>query len=372
MKRYNIFYVNNFSSDHTGSPKWLLNTVRSIKRDMFRPIISVPEPGPLFDRAQELGIQTEIISTIDLSKETIFLFMLNAMKHIVFLAKQKIDIVHLNYLGWRDSIVLSAKILNIPVVLHVHNNPGSSSAIKKSLNVYLADKIIAVSKYTRGFLNTSEKVWKKSVFIYNAIDNEAFSQGRSIRHEFKIRDDEYIVGIVGQICERKGIKYFIQMASYVLQELKNVRFLVVGKDGIGEEGYMEEMKAYAKELKVHDYIIFTGVRYDIPNIMNTIDLLTVPSLSEPFGLVIAEGMAARKCVVASKVDGIPEVIREGETGFLVPPKSPKKMADKVIYILSNENLRRLMGENAFKRSKELFDLPILAQNIEKLYLSLLN
>lgn len=369
MKKYNILFVNNFSTAHTGSPKVVLQIIKSLNRSKFVPYLVTNSQGPLIDKAKKNGAIAEVIDIKELSKETILPFIHSMIQNLFFLKRHKIDIVHVNYIGWRDSIVLMAKLLRIPIVLHAHNNPNPNS-FKKSWNVLCANKIIAVSQATREFFGVDEKILKKSLVVHNGIDIDKFKDGESIRSEFKI-DNMLVVGIVGQISKRKGVKYFIEMAEMVLKEVTGIRFLIVGKDAGGEEGYSDELKDYVENKNMQKYITFTGYRTDVENIMRSIDILTVPSLSEPFPLVVLEAMAARKCIVGAKVDGIPEAIVDRESGLLVKPKDAESLAIAVIELAKDVALRERMGDAAFNRVSNNFSQTTFSEKIKTLYMFLL-
>ena len=117
----------------------------------------------------------------------------------------------------------------------------------------------------------------------------------------------------------------------------------------------KELENQAKKLGVYDYTKFVGMQLpkNIPSWMGCADVLVLPSLSEGKGIVILEAMAAGLPVVASNVGGIPESVIDGQTGFLVKPKDPKQITNKLNILLNNNKLWIKMSNTSKKRVKEL-------------------
>jgi glycosyltransferase involved in cell wall biosynthesis len=97
------------------------------------------------------------------------------------------------------------------------------------------------------------------------------------------------------------------------------------------------------------------------------DLFILSSHSEGCSISLLEAMASGKPVIATRVGGNPELVLEGKTGFLVPPAEPEKLAEKIIFLLKNEDLRLKMGDEGRKRAKEKFSLEVMIKNYEELY-----
>ena len=114
-------------------------------------------------------------------------------------------------------------------------------------------------------------------------------------------------------------------------------------------------------------VIFTGKRYDIPQLLSTFDVFVLPSIAEGTPIVILEAMAMEKTVVATDVGAVSEQILGGETGIIVPPRNPKAMAEAVIYLLEHPEERIRMGKKARERVKEMFSVERCVEEHRKLY-----
>ena len=120
------------------------------------------------------------------------------------------------------------------------------------------------------------------------------------------------------------------------------------------------------------YVLFTGFRKDIYNIINSLDIIVHTSiLPEPFGRVLLEGMILRKPVIATNQGGPLEIIEDGVSGLLVPPENPKLLSDKISFLVENKHISKTMGENARRRIEEKFSIERNVKEIEDVYLNLL-
>ena len=145
-----------------------------------------------------------------------------------------------------------------------------------------------------------------------------------------------------------------------------IKFLIVGDGPL-----KAELEKLSNGLNIRQNCIFTGFRQDIPDILSAIDMLVMSSLYEGMPMVILEAMAASKPVIASKVGGIPEMVRDGETGILVPPKDVDALAEKIIVLLKNKDKARQMGLAGRRRVEEEFDVNIMVRKTEEVYQELI-
>ena len=135
---------------------------------------------------------------------------------------------------------------------------------------------------------------------------------------------------------------------------------------------LPELKRLSRELGIEEKVIFGGWRDDIVDVINAYDIFCLPSLWEAFGIVFLEAMYLKKPVVATRVDGIPEVVEDGESGFLVPPQNPRAIADALIRLLKDEQLCASLGERGHLRVEALFLADHMADEHDKLYSRLLS
>ena len=139
-----------------------------------------------------------------------------------------------------------------------------------------------------------------------------------------------------------------------------------------QESYFRKLILLIKELKINEKIIFTGFRNDVPRLISAMDIIVHASSSpEPFGLVVIEGMAAGKPVIATAKGGVLDIIEDGVNGILVPCKDSKSMAKAIQKIYHDKKLSKKIGTAARKRIIEKFTIEHQVAAVEKLYDSLL-
>ena len=174
--------------------------------------------------------------------------------------------------------------------------------------------------------------------IHNGAADRFFSDSGSQRVESRqalgIGAADAVVATVAALIPLKGHRYFLEAASYALKEFPQTRFLVIG-DG-PERKNLEEL---VRQLGIEDHVLFLGPRRDVADLLPAVDIFVLASLRESFPLSIREAMAAGRAVVASRVGGNPELIRDGETGLLVPPADGVALGLAISRLLADPELR---------------------------------
>ena len=187
------------------------------------------------------------------------------------------------------------------------------------------DRVIAVSEAARSFLITGKGYdARKIVVVPNGRDLSVFrpgAGGQAVRKELGIDRSTPLVGVVGRLEEQKGHGYLLDGWPAVLSEFPDARLLVVGDGRL-----RATLERRVRELGVAHSVLFAGFRADVPRVLDAVDVLVLPSLYEGMPLTAIEASAMAKPVVATAVDGTPEVIREGRTGRLVPPRDPAALS----------------------------------------------
>lgn len=211
---------------------------------------------------------------------------------------------------------------------------------------------------------------EKFVSIYCGIDLTRF-QKKSQEAEEKLRKElglegVGIVGSVGRLVPVKGYEYFVRACALVKQTHPNTKFLLVGDGPL-----RTDLQKLAARLALEKNFLFTGERKEIPEILSLFDLFVLSSLNEGLGRVLIEAGAAGVPVVATEVGGVPEIVRNHETGLLVPPRDPEKMACAIRILLDDVPLRRKMGACAEERVWKNFGVEKMIEKTKSLYESLL-
>ena len=256
---------------------------------------------------------------------------------------------------------IAARIAGVPrSIVWVHNygdlEPRSALRIRadRVLDRY-TDAYFGVARAQRDYLvgdlgYPAEKV----VIVHNGVDPALFDPTDSRRavREFGVAEGEPLVGILAALRPEKDHRLFLEAAVLVLAELPTAKFLVVG-DGVARPALVRR----ARELGIAEHVVFTGSRSDTADLLRALDVFVLCSYSvECFPMALLEAMAAGRPAVCTAVGGVPEMVIDQETGFLVPPRDARTLADKVVAILRDPALRRRMGEAARHRVQTEFSL----------------
>jgi glycosyltransferase involved in cell wall biosynthesis len=234
---------------------------------------------------------------------------------------------------------LAAKSLALPVVRSRHVSIPISRL--RGLIYRFADRIITSGEMVRGVVRAAGVRAEKIVSIPAGVDIRRFHagvSGQSVRDELGLTGP--VVGLVAMLRGSKGHQFFLEAAREVLRAVPETSFLIVG-DGIG----YRDVRARVSEMGLEQAVIMTGFRRDIPQIMAALDVLVLPSIkSEASPQVIPQALAVGTAVVATTVGGSPEIIRDGETGCLVPPADSHALAQAILSLLRDPSRARAMAK----------------------------
>ncbi len=281
-----------------------------------------------------------------------------------WLMQHRIDIVHMNEAGWNEDLVAGARLAGIPVVISVHN---PVSVQRRNLNFRLAQRIVFVSAAQRDGTGHLERIRDRAAVIHNVVDIDRFASGRSLRAELGIEASDPVICMVGQISHRKGVDVLLDAIALLLPRFPRLVALIAGPDAKHEQEYVSAIRARAKESGFVRHVRLLGSRTDIPDILATSDVFAHPVRAEPFGLVIVEAMAAQRPVVASRVGGIPEIVRSGEDGTLVPVDDPGSLAAGIARLLEQPDRGRAAGRAGQESARRRFGTAAIGPQWMSLY-----
>ncbi len=274
-----------------------------------------------------------------------------------------VDLVHTHYSKdlWMLVPALSRTNRSVPLVLTKH--VGTMKPKKDPLHRMIyrrVDAIVAISRLIqRNVIQTHPVPPEKVNYIPNGVDLDIFDikkgERESIRASFGIPSDALVIGIVGRLHWWKGYREFIDMAERLIRLRSDVWFLAVGGATVGEEKEADDIEEYARSLHLDGKVIFTGFQKEVPRFFSAMDLFVYPAYAEAFGLVLVEAMAMGLPVISSNCDGVPEIIVEGETGRLIPPRNSEALTSAVMDMLINPLKMKSIGHAGRKRAENLFD-----------------
>ena len=288
------------------------------------------------------------------------------LKRIV--EKYNIDLIHANS---EAAGIVAVKTrnkykLDIPIVYTAH---GVLPAKVKDI-INQVDKIIAVSNFSRETAIKEGFSADKIEVVYNGVDIDKFKPHEEkrnlLRKKYNIPQDAFTMIIVSRVknLRNKGHQHLLNVLSEY-EVSKYWHLVVIGKGkGLGS------LKQKVKEHNLQDRVHLLGHKTDVENYEDMADVVVLPSYFETFGLVLAEGMAMEKPAVAFKVGGVPEVIEDNKTGFVVDYDNDDELVEKLAILAKNPDLCKQMGIQARKKVAKDFANEIMIKKLEEIYKSL--
>jgi len=239
---------------------------------------------------------------------------------------------------------------------------------------FLTDRFIVISDFIKESLVRNIKAPRekiKTIYsprIYNDENKITFSESEKteIRTELGIKPDEKIISLIGRLSGEKGHEIFIKAAELIAEKRKDLKFVI-----IGEGELYEYIKKLISERNLKDYFVLSGFKDNIKKYIASSDLIIVPSGLEGMGSIIIESCALKKAVIASDVGGIPEIIRNNETGLLFKSGDFSELAEKIMYLIDKYDLIENLALNCYNEVVKKFDAKAVASETSAYYLELL-
>lgn len=264
----------------------------------------------------------------------------------------RISLVHCGDVPAGAYAALGGRLAMVPVICHVRN---------RHQNITDPDRQMLHAVSTFAFV--SHDSWRtfgyrvpshRGVVVYDGVEVSSGASpehelaARNVRSEFTIPDEATIIGMVARIDQQKDYETLARAAARVVEEAPNTRFLVVGSysSDDAERAYFEKVKAWLATNNVLPYFIFTGFRSDVPRLLSAMDIFVLSTHYEGLPLVILEAMALGKPVVATAVDGVPEVVTDNETGLLFPHRDERTLASHLLALIRDRSRAVRLGESA--------------------------
>lgn len=245
-------------------------------------------------------------------------------------------------------------------VMWMHNigDPAPRSAVRTTV-----DRIL--TRWTSAYFGVAEAQRRYLVaelgypgdkirIIHNGVDPALFDveSDRRVLTEFGWAQSDPVVGILAELSPIKDHATFLRAARIVIDQMPRARFLIIG-DG----ACRRQLQALCAALRITSNVHFTGVRHDVARLLRAIDVFALSSVTvECFSIALLEAMACARPAVCTAVGGIPELVEDGTTGYLVPPEDPQRLATRLVELLSDPDTARRMGLAARRRVESEFSL----------------
>jgi len=291
---------------------------------------------------------------------------------------------------WAANIIsrVAGRLTHIPVISSIHNPDHEAEAwadgaevsvlkrrIVHALDRWTAragnDRLIAVSDYVKKSANRHLGVSLDSIdLVYNPIDIDylqetpAASRAQLLR-SLGLPPDSLILLNVARVSPQKGLLYAVRALPTILQHYRSAHLVSVG--ATTDPAWLEQLQQEAKILNVTDHVHLLGSRRDVIDFLRACDVFIFPSLYEGLGIALIEAMAVGCACVATSAGPIPEVVRDGEDGILVPPADPEAIAEAVCRLLADKSLCARLGDAATKSAFSRFQPQKSADTLTRIY-----
>ncbi len=295
--------------------------------------------------------------------------------------RHKPDILHLHFIGFLGLFPWLARLLSVPRVFFTdhssrtagyvaHRAPFLKRLIARTVNLPIT-KVICVSRYGQRCLTTLDLLpHERYELVYNAVDlsrvQNSSPRGAEFRRRYNIPEDRVVIVQVSWMIPEKGIPELLETARILLERNTKVQFVLVG-EGPAREAFMRR----AQEMKLDHSFIWTGLIQDPfgEGVFDAADIVCqLSAWEELFGWMIAEAMAHGKPVVATSVGGIPELVEDGVSGFLVSAGDHEAAAQRLNRLAQDGALRSRMGQAGRVAVKDRFDLERNVARLIELYI----
>ncbi len=283
--------------------------------------------------------------------------------------KESPDVIHLHSRRGADILGgIAAKLSGTPCILTRRvDNPESRMWAGMKYRIY--HHVVTISDGIREVLLSEGVPHLKITCVHSAVDTQRYAtpcEKAWFNREFGLEEGSLTCGTLAQFIERKGHKYLFDAIPEIVNIIPKARFILFGKGPL--EG---SLRSYCKGLGIEDKVHFAGFREDLDHIIGCLDLVIHPALMEGLGVSLLQAASAGVPIVGTRAGGIPEIVRDGVNGYLVPPGDVPPLVDAATRILMDRDLGRQMGDGGRKIVKDHFSIGAMVAGNMAVYRELL-
>lgn len=358
--------------DTGGAKTHVLYLLNELSRYMQVKLICL-RPGVFADEARELGIDTSVVKSGNIFSDI--------RKVTEIIRQDGYDIVHSHGAKANMFSLMAKRRAGIPTVTTVHSDyrldymhsftRRMTIGLFNSIALHFIHNHIAVSENFRKML-INRKFNPLNIYVlYNGMDFSVpttnYSRSRLIeKYKLDIKDDHVIVGIAARLYPVKSIETIVRAARLVKDKNPKVRFLIGGD---GED--RKRLEALTSSLGLNDTVFFLGWLDDPNELMSSIDISVLTSISETFPYSILEGAKFKKATISTCVGGIPDLIEHGNNGYLFKPGDVERFSELILELAADEHKRTFMGERLYEKALSTFSVENMARTQRSIYIDIL-
>ena len=330
--------------------------------EIFKPIVNnivvCSCGGVNVEKLNELGIKHYLIPDIQGKTPLNMMWTLQNVRSIV--KKENITVIHSHHrMAALYANLVSGK--KITLITNSHNIFHDKKQLTRI--AYKRNNLIAVGEHVKKNLVEFFGIQNGNVTVIHNAVKPFMGEVVPVPEIVKAKEKgKTIIGNIGRLSEQKGMEYFIKAAKEILEMRHDVCFFIIGD---GEDA--DKLKKMAQTLLLGDSLVFLGYRPDVQNVMSQMDFIVLSSLWEGLPLTPIEAFSVRKSVIATAVDGTPEVVTDGKNGLLVEPKDVKQLIDAIIKMCQDTEMRQKCADVAYQTYAEEFSFETLSRRYVNYY-----
>ena len=366
-----VLYVHH-TSILGGAEQSLADLIAGMNRQAIRPVLAVPEDGPLAEALFSLGVEVYLAPIARMKRTwnplTLAGYCFGVLSGARALSRIATDhgirIIHANSIYSAPYASLAARFAGTGSVCHLRDIVPARRRARMLAGGF--DALVPISAAVARFHRVDPECVIPSGIDFRRFDTEA--TGTPIRTDAGIPRGVPVIGNASRFVPWKNHGDFLRAAARILAEVKDAHFIVAGDDTLGDHpSYEKGLCRLAEELGIAERVRFVGWRDDVAELYAAMDLLVHPALDEPFGRALVEAMGCGVPVVAYDGAGPAEIVKEADTGHLVPAGNWEALASRAIEILRNDELRAELGAAAKKDVRARFAADLIAYRVMKVY-----
>ena len=355
----------------------IITLLRHLSKEAFESHLVLLHDGHVGETARNAGIRPFIVGG-DFPGDLRAVFRLAR-----YIRRNGIDIVHTHTLNGNLYGRLSAMLARRAVIvttIHTYMSDTLADIYENSLRRKLVIWQNRVTDRLASVLITPSEALKNKVVsegidpekihvVSNGIDipviQDSDQEFESVRKEFGISKDSFLLGTVGRMVPVKNLESLMEIVAQLFRDGLKLNLILIG-DGPRRE----QLESLANSLGISQHVVFTGWRNDVLRILNGVDLYVHTSVSESFTYSIVEAMSIAKPVIAFDAGSLSEVISNGETGFLVTPRNNAAFKEAIAQMSINPDRAKQLGQAARKHTEDSLSAESMAEKIMTIYRSL--
>ena len=378
-----ILYLHT-TSEVGGSDVSLVRLVEGLDRTRYRAIVAVPSDGPLVPRLRAAGATVAVMPVLrKLTSRRGWGYLVGyacnfpralwALRAVI--RRERVALVHTNTIHnlYGGPVAWLTGTRHVWHIREIVWQRGWLRRLELWMARHLASRVIVTSDAVAAMFGPSPARPSHLVKVSNGIETDRFCPGASadLREAWGVSAAETLVGMVCRLDVWKGVDVFLEAAARVVADRPQARFVVVGGPVIGLEHYATSLRARATALGLDARMTWTDWQFgpaDMPAVHRAIDVLVLASTeTEPFGLVVVEGMASARPVIATAHGGPCEIVVDGVTGVLIPPKHVDALAEAIRSLIDDPVRARAMGEAGRRRAVVEYSSTAYIAGVHRVY-----